>query len=99
MTAVITLFLVLLAVAAALGLALGHLHGVRQRLLDGAAVYRLHFSGEGLAVDAVEQLLAGLTGWRSPWWRPAASPVVVFEVHATDAGVADPPYVDAVRAT
>ncbi len=87
MTALINVFVILAVVVGALGAALGRLHGVRQRLLDDAAVYRLHFSGEGLAIDAVEHLLAGLTGWRAPWWKPWASPVVVFELHVTQAGV------------
>ena len=58
----------------------------RQSIAAHAVCFRLHFPG---TVDAkgVEQVLAGVTGWRPPRWRPWAIPTVVFELLATEAGI------------
>lgn len=86
MNSLLALVVLLGMAVVVLGLALGQIHAVRQRMISTAVIYRLHFY-DSVDTKAVEHLLAGLTGWRSPWWRPWASPVVLFEVHASSNGV------------
>ena len=63
-------------------------HAEMTRLRRSLVAYELRFP-RGLDADLVRDFLGGVTGILPPWWRRwLVSPFVVFEVTATDLGIA-----------
>jgi len=59
----------------------------QSRLRASLVAYAVTFP-RGLEDEAVQQLLTGVSGLLPPWWRRwLASPVVIFEIEASDAGI------------